>query len=399
MKTPLPHRFAPCHTLLRVFLLSAVLFTISAGAEAAAQTRWETGVIARNGTLNQSLAAKGMPTRGIHRITSLLSPHVNMRRIQPDRAFRFSLDGSGEVQEFLLELDGPTICQLTRDPLGRYRVSKRAWKRQLKPSRVSGEVLTTLEEVLEKVGEAKELAVRFREILAEHVGLCPYVEPGDGLTLIVDKIYAEDKVLRYGEIQSFVIRRGGAGIRAFRYQGHYYDEKGISLGQQFLRVPLDYHYVSSDFMKSRKHPILGGIRPHKGIDFAAPFGTPVRAAADGEVVSCGWKGGYGFAVQLKHRHGYETLYGHLQRYGFGIREGARVRKKQIVGYVGATGLATGPHLHYTLTRDGKVCDPLWEQFPRERITGAGDRIAFQEKKREMLALLGDEPVECVTVAE
>lgn len=383
-------RLAEFVSLLGAIILFALLSGPGSAAEATQPPSWEIGVVLKESTLKKSLSVKGMSLQQIHQIASLLAPHVELRKIRPDSAFRFSLDKNGQLQEFLLEVDSHTICHIDKDPLGRYTVSKKVWNRRLEPSPVSGVVITTLEAALKDAGEAKELAIHFREILDDSVGLYPDIEKGDQFKLVVDKIYADDKVMYYGEIHAFVIRKRNTVVQAFRYNGTYYDERGNSLRQQFLRVPLDYHYVSSEFMQSRKHPILGGVRPHYAVDFAAPFGTPVRAVADGEVVSCGWRGGLGFAVQLKHSHGYETLYGHLLRYGNRIRQGATVVKKQIIGYIGASGLSTGPHLHYGLIRNGKNCNPLVEQFPCEGIAEAGDREAFLQKKSRMLALLGDE---------
>ncbi len=374
-------------------LWAAMVFTLlplpGPAAEEPPPGSWETGVIPQHSTLQKALFAKGMSSQRIHRIASLLAPHVDLRKIRPDSAFRYSLDGDGELEEFLLDVDGGKICRLVRTPSGRYTVTVKPGKRRLEPSLVSGEVSTTLEEALKQAGEARGLAVLFREILDDRIGSTPELAKGDQFKLVVDKIYVEDKVLRYGEIHGFVIRNRQTVVRAFRYEGNFYDENGISLQQAFLRVPLDYHYVSCEFMQRRKHPILGGVRPHHGIDFVAPFGTPVWAIADGKVVFCGWRGGYGYTVVLQHRHGYETLYGHLQRFGSGIREGAKVRKKQVIGYIGATGLATGPHLHFGLTRNGKNRNPLLERYPREKITEARDREPFLEKKGTMLAIMGE----------
>ncbi len=383
-----PYRSAVCSCLFGAIISFMLLTGLGSKAEGSQPLR-ETGVIPRDSTLKRSLAAKGIPSRQIHLITSLLSPHVNLKRIRPDSAFRVSLDQDGELQEFLLEVDSYTICLACKDSCGRYTVSQKPWNRRFEASVISGRVSTNLEETLENAGESKELAVRFREILADSIGICPDMEEGDQFKLVVDKIFADDKLMRYGEIHSFVIRKGKAVVRAFRYEGTYYDEKGNSLRQPFLRVPLDYHFVSSEFMKSRKHPILGGTRPHYAVDFAAPIGTPVWAVADGEVVSCGWQGGLGFAVRLKHSHGYETLYGHLQRFGRRIQVGARVERKQIIGYIGASGLSTGPHLHFSLIRDGKYLDPLLECFPREKITETSDSFSFLKKKKIMLALMGE----------
>lgn len=156
-----------------------------------------------------------------------------------------------------------------------------------------------------------------------------------------------------------------------------------------MKAPLQFNRISSQFSRGRKHPILGGVRPHYGIDYAAPIGTPVWAVADGTVVSVGWRGGFGKQVVVRHRNGYKSYYGHLSRYGPGIREGMRVTQKQIIGYVGSTGLSTGPHLDYRLTKDGRFRNPLKEVFPPGQPIGKGDLEAFQNMKDEIVTIMTD----------
>src|SRR2546428_2450066 len=151
----------------------------------------------------------------------------------------------------------------------------------------------------------------------------------------------------------------------------YYDLAGRSLRKSFLKSPLEFSRVTSGFTYARPHPILGGVRPHLAIDYGAPVGTPVRAVADGVVVHAGWNGGHGIQVHLRHRSGYETQYNHLSRIAPGLQAGARVRQKQIIGNVGATGLATGPHLDYRGAKNGPFVDALGAQFiPGEPVPAA-----------------------------
>ncbi|MCJ7782470.1 MAG: M23 family metallopeptidase, partial [Desulfobacterales bacterium] len=181
-------------------------------------------------------------------------------------------------------------------------------------------------------------------------------------------------------------------IQGIRYKEGYYNEKGISLRKAFLKVPLRFNRISSKFSRARKHPILGGLRPHYGVDYAAPPGTPIWAVADGTVVSFGWNGGFGNQVILRHMNGYITYYGHLSGFGSGIRKGARVSQKQIIGYVGSTGLSTGPHLDYRLAKDGQFRNPLKEVFPTGLPVEKGEMEAFHRATDEMSGWLqGDSP--------
>jgi murein DD-endopeptidase MepM/ murein hydrolase activator NlpD len=182
-------------------------------------------------------------------------------------------------------------------------------------------------------------------------------------------------------------QRGDQKIRGIEYQGEYYSESGVSLKKAFLKAPLRFNRISSKFSRARRHPILGGIRPHFGVDYAAPTGTPIWAVADGTVFSWGWSNGFGKQVILRHPNGYKTCYGHLSHYGPGIRKGVRVRQKQIIGYVGSTGLSTGPHLDYRLVRDGRFRNPLKESFPAGSPIREKEMERFQKRRDEVIAWL------------
>jgi murein DD-endopeptidase MepM/ murein hydrolase activator NlpD len=176
-------------------------------------------------------------------------------------------------------------------------------------------------------------------------------------------------------------------IQGIHFQGDFYNEKGLALKKAFLRSPLRFTRISSRFSRARKHPILGGVFPHYGVDYAAPSGTTVWAVADGTVVSCGWGGGFGKQVILRHPNGYMTYYGHFSGYGPGVRKGVRVKQKQVIGYVGSTGLSTGPHLDYRMAKDGRFRNPLKESFPSGFPIERGKMEAFQKRRDEMLAWL------------
>jgi murein DD-endopeptidase MepM/ murein hydrolase activator NlpD len=157
----------------------------------------------------------------------------------------------------------------------------------------------------------------------------------------------------------------------------YYDRLGRGIGRGFLRFPVAFTRVTSDFNTARFHPILKRTVPHYGVDFAAPVGTPVEAVADGRVLKAGWFGGNGRFVKIQHDDVYETSYSHLSRISEAVREGGLVKKGQVIGYVGSTGLATGPHLHFALYRDGKYVDPMKANLPRSQSLTGKELAAFR----------------------
>lgn len=227
----------------------------------------------------------------------------------------------------------------------------------LKGGAISGSLFGTVS----AFGEEDELAVVLAEIFAWQVDFHRDLQPGDQVKVLFVRQESEGELLGYGPILAATLVNKGKEYRAFRYlhQGKagYYDELGRPLKRQFLRSPLPYSRVTSGFSLSRRHPILGRRLPHFGVDYAAPEGTPVRATADGVVRFVGWKGGGGKTVEIRHAGGFTTAYLHLSRFASGLAVGRRVSQGEVIGYVGSTGLATGPHLDYRVTQNGRYLNP------------------------------------------
>src|SRR3989475_692478 len=206
-------------------------------------------------------------------------------------------------------------------------------------------------------------------------------------------VCSSDLFVNYGRIRVAQYVSNGRVISGVGFaaggEGRYsfYDPEGRSLKKSFLKSPLEFSRITSRFTYARPHPILGGTLPHLAVDYAAPPGTPVRAVADGTVSHAGWDGGYGLAVRVRHRSGYQTLYAHLSRFGHDVRAGTRVNQRQVIGYVGSTGLSTGPHLHYEVIKGGRRVNPLGEKFiPGDPIPRA-ERTEFERYTRALLERL------------
>jgi murein DD-endopeptidase MepM/ murein hydrolase activator NlpD len=346
------------------------------------------GNIKTGGTLSRSLAEKSIPPRWIHVIVSALTPHIDFRKIKGG-TYRLIKDAKGELVRFVYE-EGPTeVYEVERDGQ-EYKAQKIEVPLETHLAKVIGEIRSSLFEAMEGAGEQDPLTIAFAEILAWEVDFYKDVKEGDRFKIIVEKLYKGSQFIRYGTIHAVEYQSGGGRITGIEYQGHYYHEDGTSLRKAFLKSPLRFNRISSRFSRARKHPILGGTMPHYGVDYAAPLGTPVWAVADGVVTACGWNGGFGKQVVLRHMNGYATYYGHLSRYGSGIRVGARVKQKQIIGYVGSTGLSTGPHLDYRLAKDRRFRNPLKESFPSGLPIGKGEREAFEKRKVGVMAWLEGE---------
>jgi murein DD-endopeptidase MepM/ murein hydrolase activator NlpD len=259
---------------------------------------------------------------------------------------------------------------------GGWEVRRAETRPDVRVEAVSGEVRRSLFEAVEAMGESPQLVLELVEIFSSDFDFTADSRSGDRFRLLVEKRYAGEQFVDYGQVLAAQYLSDGRILTGVGFEPAggrvaYYDLDGRSLKKSFLKSPLEFTRITSGFTYARPHPILGGVRPHLAVDYAAPVGTPVRAVADGTIVDAGWNGGNGIQVHLRHASGYETLYNHLSRLGPAIRTGARVSQRQVIGYVGSTGLSTGPHLDYRVAKNGRFVNPLDEKFiPGQPLDGA-----------------------------
>ena len=277
---------------------------------------------------------------------------------------------------------------------GGWDIARSEIKPDVRVAAVQGRVSRSLFAAVEGAGESPQLVVALVEVFSSDFDFTADTRPGDQFRLLVEKRYAGERFVDYGRILAAEYASDGRRLSGVGYgrdgRWAYYDPTGRSLKKSFLKSPLEFTRVTSGFTYARPHPILGGVRPHLAIDYAAPTGTPVRVVGDGIVVAAGWDGGNGVSVTIRHRSGYSTMYNHLSRVGPGVRAGARVGQRQVIGYVGATGLATGPHLDYRVSKNGQFVNPLGEKFiPGEPITSA-ERARFVAHAHAFLRRLEDQ---------
>ncbi|MBW2622888.1 MAG: M23 family metallopeptidase, partial [Deltaproteobacteria bacterium] len=208
-----------------------------------------------------------------------------------------------------------------------------------------------------------EVVLNFSDIFAYDIDFFTDIQTGDRFSIFYELKYLQGNLVGSGRILAAEFINNGKKLEAYYFEkspgkGGYYDAEGRSLRKMFLKSPLRFRRISSYFSRSRYHPILKICRPHLGIDYAAPPGTPVETVADGKVTFKGWNGGYGRFVKIKHNRAYTTTYGHLSRYAKGLKKGKRVKQGDLIGYVGSSGLSTGPHLDYRMVKNGKFINPL-----------------------------------------
>jgi murein DD-endopeptidase MepM/ murein hydrolase activator NlpD len=265
---------------------------------------------------------------------------------------------------------------------------------EMRERTVHGVIDSSLFEAVAKAGAHDQTALSLAEIFGWDIDFVLDIQPGDSFTVTYAEISQDGQYIKDGPIAAALFVNQGREYRAVRYvdpsgAAHYYTPDGLSMQRAFLRTPVEFTRISSRFNPNRRHPVLNTVRAHKGVDYAAPIGTPVRAAGDGRVQFAGKKGGYGNVLEIAHTRGVVTVYGHLSRFGKGVRVGERVAQGSIVAYVGMTGLATGPHLHYEYRVNGVHKNPQTVELPSAEPIDPAWREDFDA--RTVLALSTIEP--------
>ncbi|MDX1432450.1 MAG: peptidoglycan DD-metalloendopeptidase family protein [Gammaproteobacteria bacterium] len=253
-----------------------------------------------------------------------------------------------------------------------------------------GEIDSSLFIAAQEAGLSDNVIMQMVEILAWDVDFALDIRRGDRFAVIYEELYKDGEKVRDGAILATEFVNQGHRTRAVRFvypdDGHvaYFTPDGHNVRKAFLRTPVKFSRISSRFSTRRKHPVLHKLRAHRGVDYAAPVGTPIKASGDGKVVFIGWKGGYGKAVVLQHGAMYSTLYAHMSRFAAKLRQGQRVRQGQVIGYVGSTGLATGSHLHYEFRVRGVHRDPLRVELPKAAPIDDEYRAEFQHATKGLV---------------
>jgi murein DD-endopeptidase MepM/ murein hydrolase activator NlpD len=339
--------------------------------------------LARNQTLNQALFALQLPAAEVKAVIDALAGHFPFRKARPGDQLRLERrEDDGALHRFSYRQGPADEWIVERLPDGTLHGTKRPVELTTEIGRVSVEIRSSPYESLQAAGEDPGLAVLAADVLAWDVDFYQDVRAGDRMRIVVEKTLVDGKLLRYGEVLAAEYDGAATGRkRLFRYtdpdgQTSYFDDDGQSARRGFLKSPLKYANITSKF-GNRRHPVLGYNRAHEGVDYGAPVGTPIWSVGDGQVRLAGWNGGCGKTVIVRHRNGYESVYCHMS--AIAVSAGKPVSQKQVIGYVGATGLATGPHLHYAVKRGGQFMNPLQLKVPREAPVKAEWMPHFREQ--------------------
>lgn len=297
----------------------------------------------------------------------------------------------GAVKELTRKVSETETLHVVRDESGfAAKVTENPVQTRIRTA--SATIDSSLFQAAESAQISDVMALRIANIFAWDIDFVLDIRQGDRFTAVYEQIYQDGKYLRDGDLLAAEFVNGGKVYRAVRFVDEhgtvgYYTPEGKPMRKAFLRAPVEFTRVSSVFNPHRLHPILNLIRGHMGTDYAAPIGTPVHAAGDGRVEFEGWRGGYGNAIVLAHADEIQTLYGHMSRFARGIHVGSDVQQGEIIGYVGMTGLATGPHLHYEYLLHGVHMDPQKVKLPGAEPLSADSMERFRAQTAPWLQTL------------
>lgn len=339
------------------------------------------------------LTRMGVNQEDIKQIMAKNNANLDMKNLRTNQSVNIRIDSSGQVTDVQFFTDEELERNLValEKVKGKWRISNAEIDMKTMPTLRSVQIRTSAIGDMLRAEIPSEVYIQLKEIFADSFNMSDLGE-GDTVRLLYNSMYFRGQQMAVGDILAAEVVKDGKTYQAYYYSqgkgdeesGSYYDQNGKSLQQKegFNTEPVAYTRISSPF-GYRVHPVLHTVRMHTGIDYAAPTGTPIKAAADGEVIFKGWKGGYGNTVMIRHANGVETLYGHMS--AFSPADG-RVRAGEVIGFVGTTGRSTGPHLHYEARVNGQPVNPTTVALPTPKLTPT-NMAAFRKQQKDASTML------------
>jgi len=357
-------------------------------------------VVNRNDTMDRLFRRFELNLTDLATLRGLPELRNQMDRLKPGEMLRLMHRG-GELVGLERKLSDSETLKVTRDANG-FSSDVLENPLEVRTRTASAVIHSSLFQAAADADLDERVAFELAEIFQYDIDFVLDIQPEDRFTVVYEEVFQDGTYLRTGNILAAKFVNDGREYRAIRYvdsQGHgeYFTPDGKSLRKAFIRAPVQFSRVSSRFNPSRRHPVLNTIRAHKGVDYAAPVGTPVRAAGEGRVRFVGRQGGYGNVVELEHGSGVVTVYGHLSRFASRLHRGQRVALGEVIAYVGQTGLATGPHLHYEYRVRGVHKNPQTVPLPDAQPISAAEQERFVTTTADLVNML-DLPAGPVLVA-
>jgi murein DD-endopeptidase MepM/ murein hydrolase activator NlpD len=351
-----------------------------------------------NDTVERAWRSDGLPPKLVNELSTALGKLLDLRTVRAGHSYTLRFDGEDHLRSLDYRVSPALAYHVVREPSGEWKAQKDEKPLEVRVAEIGGTIGSSLYDAIKRSGESTSLVGWFVDTFAWDINFYIDTNAGDRFKIVVEKKLLGGKFYKYGRVLAAEYHGHTGTFRAFWFQpadgspGGYYTEHGESIVKSMLKTPLKFVRVSSTFDRHRFHPILHMEKAHLGVDYAAPLGTPVWATAGGRVSFVGPRGGAGNAVIIDHANGMSSTYMHLSRFARGLGVGQQVRQKQVIGYVGMTGLATGPHLHFSLRVNGAFVDPLKLKPAREAPISDKHREEFAESIAPRLQQLAAIPV-------
>ncbi len=365
---------------------------IAESVKPADENDWKIVIIEPGDTLAKIFSAVGLPATTTHAIATL-NPHTKtFRTIQPGQKIHILQDDQNRLRmlKYIPDTTRTLVIQRNEDQSFSSKVIN--YKLEAFPVYREGVIQSSLFEAAAEAKIPQNVIMEMANIFGWDIDFSLDIRAGDRFGVVYNELYRDSVKIRNGNILAAEFVNDGKHYKAVYYtdpqgNGDYFTEDGKSMRKAFLRSPVKFSRISSRFSKKRWHPILSSWRSHKGVDYAAARGTPILASGDGKVSFAGRKGGFGRAIFIQHGGRYTTVYGHLNAYANGVRKGKKVKQGQIIGYVGSSGLATGPHLHYEFRVNGVHRNPLTVRLPEAKPVNPTYHDHFAKNIRPYLSML------------
>lgn len=382
--------------------LGETTFTLELGAAERSQVieqpipelEWHQGTVQAGDSFSLIFARYNLGASTLHNLVQAATKDA--LKIRPNQKLRWTLNDEEQLQQFIIDLSALSYDVFTRQEDGSFNYERVVKEADRHPKFAQATINNSLFVDGQRAGIPDQILYDLANIFGWDIDFALDIREGDSFSVIYEELFLEGEHIGYGNILTTKFNNRNRELTAVRYtdkNGHsnYYTPDGRSMRKEFLRNPIDFTRISSRFSTARKHPVLQStIRAHKGTDYAAPTGTPIKASGDGKVIFAGRKGGYGNTIILQHGSTYTTLYAHLSRFNKNTKTGRYVKQGQVIGYVGMTGLASGPHLHYEFRVNGVHRDPLTVKLPQAQSIAKNQLAEFKESTQGVINWLDDQ---------
>ena len=349
--------------------------------------KWRSATVGSGDSLSTLFKRVGLTSKDVYQVTLATKKTKALGTLFPGDTLEFLIN-AGQLQKVRHVKSPLQKIIITHQTAGHYKIDTIIREPEIESRFIQGSISNSLFVDGQRAGLSEKKLMQLASIFGWDIDFALDIRKEDYFAVIYEENYLDNKLIGEGNIVAAQFVNRGEIFDAIRHSdGNYYSPKGYSMRKAFLRSPVDFFRISSKYNPNRKHPVLKTTRPHRGVDYAAATGTPIKASGDGKVIWRGSKGGYGRTVILQHAGIYTTLYAHMSKYNRKVKKGSRVKQGQIIGYIGSSGLATGPHLHYEFRANGVHKNPLKVKFPNVDPLNKKQMTAFKPLTNTILGQL------------